>query len=168
MERLDRKLLLASAVTVVLGIGLHFLFDVWPSILTEFIAPVNESLWEHIKIFFWPYLIVGLYLTGEGKWSRAPWLASMILLCVLLLAGGWFIHWKLGGGLALNLAWYLILMGLGFWLPVKWKVADWWTEGLTCVVIILIGLIICWTIDPPEMDLFRDLTLQDTFCPLPV
>lgn len=167
MRRLDKTLLIAAAVTIASGIGLHFLFDAWPSILTEFIAPVNESLWEHIKLIFWPYLVAGLYLTRVGKWEPAPWLMSLLLLCALLLGGGWVIYWKLGGGLALDVAWYFILMGLGFLLPVVLPAKDKWTELLMCLVIILAGLIICWTIDPPNHDLFHDLALVDTFYQLP-
>ena len=91
-EKLDNKLLICYALTTLAGIGLHFVFDLWPSLLTEFFAPVNESLWEHIKIIFWPYLLAGLYLTGAGKWQRAPWLATLLLICGLLLAGGYYIH----------------------------------------------------------------------------
>lgn len=163
MSRLDKTLLTAAVITIASGVGLHFLFDLWPSILTEFIAPVNESLWEHIKLVFWPYLVAGLYLTGKGKWKTAPWLLSLLILCALLLAGGWVIYWKLGGSLALDIAWYFIVMGLGFLLPLLLPVPDRWTELLMCVLIVLAGLIICWTIDPPNTDLFHDLSLIDTF-----
>ena len=41
--------LLRTFVCVTLaGTMLHGLFDLWPSILTEFVAPVNESIWEHM------------------------------------------------------------------------------------------------------------------------
>ena len=58
-------------------------------------------------------------------------------------------------------------MGLGFLLPVVLPAKDKWTELLMCLVIILAGLIICWTIDPPNHDLFHDLALVDTFYQLP-
>lgn len=32
--------------------GLHFLYDFLPNFLTSVIAPVNESIWEHMKILF--------------------------------------------------------------------------------------------------------------------
>lgn len=167
-QRLDRKLLACFGITVLAGMGLHFLFDLWPSILTEFIAPVNESLWEHIKLIFWPYLLAGLYLTGTGKWGRAPWLLTLLLTCGLLLAGGWFLHMTLGlDALKLDISLYFVLMGLAFFLPPILPIEERWSGLLTGAVILLAGLIICWTIQPPNMALFHDLSLADTFLRLP-
>ena len=163
-DKLDKKLLICYALTTLAGIGLHFVFDLWPSLLTEFFAPVNESLWEHIKIVFWPYLLAGLYLTGAGKWQRTPWLAALLLLCGLLLAGGWYIHTHLGAAaFAADIALYLVLMGLGVSLPAVLPVEERWRSPLTVAVLILCGLIICWTIQPPNAVLFHDLSLADAF-----
>lgn len=164
MKRLDKGLLVCFLLAVSLGIGLHFLFSLWPSILTEFIAPVNESLWEHIKLIFWPYLLAGLYLTGAGKWRTAPWLFTLLLLCGLLLGAGWYLHRTLeAGALCWDVSLYLVLMGLGFFLPVVLPVEERWTGWLTGAVIILAGLIVCWTIQPPNAGLFHDLSLADAF-----
>lgn len=50
---------MAGAVfMVVLGSALHFLFDMaggWPPL--ALIAAVNESIWEHLKLAFWPGLL---------------------------------------------------------------------------------------------------------------
>ena len=167
-EKLDKKLLICYTLTTLAGIGLHFVFDLWPSLLTEFFAPVNESIWEHIKIIFWPYLLAGLYLTGAGKWQRAPWLATLLLLCGLLLAGGWYIHTHLGSNaFAADIALYLILMGLGFFLPAVLPVEERRSGPLSIAVLGLCGLIICWTIQPPNAALFHDLSLADAFYELP-
>ena len=42
-EKLDNKLLICYALTTLAGIGLHFVFDLWPSLLTEFFAPSDRS-----------------------------------------------------------------------------------------------------------------------------
>lgn len=168
MEKLDKKLLACFGLTLLAGILLHFLFDLWPSILTEFIAPVNESLWEHIKLIFWPYLLAGLYLARAGRWRRAPWLLTLLLICALLLAAGWVLHVTLGlNALKLDLSLYFLLMGLAFFLPAVLPVEERWTGLLTGATILLTGLIICWTIQPPNLSLFHDLSLADTFLRLP-
>lgn len=168
VKQLDKKLLVCYGLATVLGIVLHFLFQLWPSLLTEFVAPVNESLWEHIKIIFWPYLLAGLYLTGAGKWQTSSWLVTLLLICGLLLGGGWFLHVTLGmSSLGLDIAFYLILMGIGFSLPVVLPVGERWKGLLSVVVIVLCGLIVCWTIQPPNLDLFHDLSLAGTFYRLP-
>ena len=167
-EKLDKKLLICYALTTLAGIGLHFVFDRWPSLLTEFFAPVNESLWEHIKIIFWPYLLAGLYLTGAGKWQRAPWLATLLLICGLLLAGGYYIHAHSGlNAFAADIALYFLIMGAGFSLPAVLPVRECWSSLLTGAVLILCGLIVCWTIQPPNAAIFHDLSLADAFYQLP-
>lgn len=40
-----------------LAVVFHFLYEWLPYPLTAAIAPVNESIWEHIKIIFFPYLL---------------------------------------------------------------------------------------------------------------
>ena len=56
----------------ILGSLLHFLFD-WTghNKFVALIAAVNESYWEHIKIAFWPVLLVqlGLFAAGGFQFS---------------------------------------------------------------------------------------------------
>ena len=39
---------------------LHFLYDIFPNFLTSVISPINESIWEHMKLIYTSYLIWGL------------------------------------------------------------------------------------------------------------
>lgn len=39
---------------------LHFLYDKFPSFITSIFAPVNESIWEHMKILFGSILLAGV------------------------------------------------------------------------------------------------------------
>lgn len=39
---------------------LHFLYDIFPSFITSIFAPVNESVWEHMKILFGSIMLVGI------------------------------------------------------------------------------------------------------------
>lgn len=45
-----RKWGLVFTLAVLGGAALHFLYDVWPNPLTAVLAPVNESVWEHLKL----------------------------------------------------------------------------------------------------------------------
>lgn len=40
--------------------ALHFLYDKFPCFITSIIAPVNESIWEHMKILFGSILLAGV------------------------------------------------------------------------------------------------------------
>ena len=39
---------------------LHFLYDTFPTFLTSIIVPINESIWEHMKLIYTSYLIWGI------------------------------------------------------------------------------------------------------------
>ena len=39
---------------------LHFIYDKFPNFITSIFAPVNESIWEHMKIIFTSTLIYGI------------------------------------------------------------------------------------------------------------
>lgn len=40
---------------------LHFLYDTLPSFFTSIISPINESIWEHMKLIFTSYVIWGIF-----------------------------------------------------------------------------------------------------------
>lgn len=57
-----RKWGLVFTLAVLGGAALHFLYDVWPNPLTAVLAPVNESVWEHLKLLYWPFLAAAFVL----------------------------------------------------------------------------------------------------------
>lgn len=72
-----------------LGTGWHFLYTAAPCPLTAILAPVNESVWEHLKLLFYPTLLCALVLsfrwTGARRtyWSGA--LAGTLAMPPILL-----------------------------------------------------------------------------------
>lgn len=148
-------------VTIV-GAILHGLFEVWPSILTEFAAPVNESIWEHVKIVFWPLLIGLLVLYGRKR--LASWLATLLLCCGAVLLFGWLYHIVLGNPSSFaDIAFFVLLMAVGCVLPVFLEVSEVWTSLLIGAVILVIGLLVTFTIMPPDCLLFHDASLVDAW-----
>ena len=159
---LSRSLLITFVCVTVAGAVLHGLFELWPSILTEFAAPVNESIWEHIKIVFWP-LLVGLP-TLYG-WKRLPGILAATLLCSCgVLLFGWVVHILLGQPAGFSdVAGYVLLMAAGCLLPGLWEVPEEWTSSLLGGLILLIGLIVTFSIMPPDLRLFHDASLVDAW-----
>jgi hypothetical protein len=45
------------------GAALHFLYEAVPNPLTALISPINESVWEHLKLLFWPMLLTAFWLS---------------------------------------------------------------------------------------------------------
>ena len=102
-----KKLIVPVFVCAVLaGVGLHFLYA---CTLSALLSPVCESLWEHIKILYWPYLAASAFLAWGRPTGMRPWLLSLVILCPLMLVLGLLLH----AALALHALWLDIALYLG-------------------------------------------------------
>ena len=163
------RLLFVGAL--VLGVLLHFLYSWLPNPLTAVIAPVRESIWEHLKVLLIPMFLLGLLPTG--KRGRIPWLCAMLTVCGLMLLIGWLYHIVFrGDALLFDLGLYAALMFLGFWLPrILWPLEEWPGVGAACAIltVLLVVLMVAFTFAPPGGILFADLSGGvGTFLTIPV
>lgn len=165
-----KTLLLTCLVTMVLGAGLHFLYQALPGAVTALFSPVNESLWEHVKILFWPYLLAAVWLNRGRPGGIRPWLLALPLMCLLMLLLGYLYHITLGGeAMWVDLVIYVLAMVLGFWLPtqfsgpfqgIKWMLP-------VAAVLVLGVLIALFTLWPPAHILFVDLSSASAWFQIP-
>lgn len=71
----------SSICIVILGSGWHFLYDILgKSDLVAWCAPINESIWEHLKLTLYPVLIVMLILYGLHFIPCGPSIHKVILM----------------------------------------------------------------------------------------
>lgn len=117
---MKKKFLIAAAIAAALGSALHFLYDAAPNPLTALISPVNESVWEHLKLPFWPMLLTAFWLARGTDDRYALWsgIFAAELIMPLFLLGG-FYALKCGFGvvsLPLDIALYVVTTFLGFWI----------------------------------------------------
>lgn len=161
-QKLGLDQLRTFVCVTIAGAILHGMFDLWPSILTEFAAPVNESIWEHVKIVFWPLLIGLIVLYGRKR--LASWLATLLLCSGVVLLFGWFYHIVIGKPAGFtDIVFYVLLMAVGCILPVLLEVSDDWTGLLLGATILVISLLVTFTIMPPDFLLFHDASLVDAW-----
>ena len=174
MEKSTKKLVLCYLVAAALGVLLHFLFEWFPNPVTALISPVRESIWEHVKLIFYPLLAVSLYLgRGGNGMGRAPWLLSMAVACVVMLCLGYVHHIIFRGeAVCVDLILYLLMLALGFLLPkTLWPLcAQPGAEKAAWAMTVLLGALIVWfTFFPPDTALFADLEdAVRTFLTIPV
>ena len=156
-----RQLILTAGAAILAGGLLHFLFAWFPNGATALLSPVNESLWEHSKLLFWPYLASALWLNRGRPGGIRPWLLTLLVMIPAMLALGYVYHILLDGDLlAVDLALYAGLMALGFVLPARsngpFRSRGWlMVMALTWV---LAGLLFWFTLHPPQGALFTDLS----------
>lgn len=71
----------------------HFAYEILPNPLFSFLFPVNESIWEHMKILFTSSLLYGIidYIIlkkNNIKYNNYPfqlWFTSLIIIPIYLL-----------------------------------------------------------------------------------
>ena len=156
-----KQLIPVFCLTLLAGIGLHALYRLCPNALTALFSPVRESLWEHIKILYWPYLAASAFLAWGRPTGMRPWLLSLVILCPLMLVLGLLLHAALAlHALWLDIALYLGLMAFGFWFPVRFSGPfRGWRWRIPAILAFLLGaLILLFTFFPPAGVLFADLS----------
>ena len=104
----------------VVGTLLHFLFD-WSgeSRLVALIAPVNESIWEHMKLVLWPMAVFALVeYRSIGKEIGRFWCAKLkgLLTALLLIPAIYYLY---TGALGQHWMWFdvaifFLAVGAGF------------------------------------------------------
>lgn len=56
-----KKVKVVGAIFVFLScVGLHFLYEFLPNFFVSIFAPVNESIWEHMKMIFSSFVLYGV------------------------------------------------------------------------------------------------------------
>lgn len=166
-----KLLLLSFAVTALAGVGLHFLYDALPFSATALFAPVSESLWEHVKLLFWPGLAAALLLSRGRPGAIRGWLLALVCVCAGMLAVAYVMHVVLGlHSLWADIALYFIMMVLFFLVP---TVLSGPFQGplwmLPVVLAVLLGVcIFLFTLLPPPGPLFADPQALRTWATLPV
>ena len=152
--------------TGIVGTFLHFLFDLsGESILVSLFSAVNESIWEHIKLLFYPML---LFSVAEFRaWGRDRpdfWQIKLLgtLFGMALIPA---IYYTYTGSLGVSADWFnitifFIAAGSVYWLETVlfqknalWALSSAWAIAGLVLLCILFSLL---TFFPPHIPLFRD------------
>lgn len=164
-----RQLLVGVAGAVV-GFGLaaflHFIYD-WTGGMRLFalFAAVNESVWEHVKILLWPYLLIGVaeYYILKPDSRRfimartlGAWSIAALTICVF------FIY---SGIVGRSVVW-VDIASAGLWLAAgeliclralnspKLKRESFFI--CMAALVLLVVMLLCFSVSPPRIGLFRD------------
>ena len=171
MLNCSKRTLTVFAAATLAGACLHFVYALLPNPVTALFSPVNESLWEHLKILFWPFLAAALFLTRGGeKGCRSPWLLALLAVSTAMLAVGYLYHVALGGeSLAFDIILYVLLMGGGFLLAGALDTPGLRERGdLPRLLALALGAaILLFTFLPPDSILFADLSHANTWTTIP-
>ena len=156
-----KKFIIAAIAASLFGFGLHFLYDLLPGSLSALISPVNESVWEHLKLLFWPTMIATFFLARSADHPHRLWSAFLVsqLLMPLFLLG---IYYLLETGFGISALWidislYFITMFLGFYLAylLYGKAQPEKAGGILLLLVLLYGAcLILFSFAAPPLEIF--------------
>lgn len=157
-----------AGIFFIFGCGtlLHHLFK-WSgrSRLVAPVAPVNESLWEHFKMFLWPGLLIApleYALVGREHPGFAAGTAAGLLLMPLATALGFYAYTAVLGRhvLALDIALFLVAVVAGqltgHLVMTEMRPHTWMQFAGVAALTLMVVLHAVTTFRPPRFGLFRD------------
>lgn len=158
---MKQRWVLSILFTILSGSLLHFFHDWFPVPLVGLFAPVNESVWEHLKLLFWPFLLGCFLLKPVSQQSARFWGAALSasLIMPLLLTGTYYL---LSSGfliqsLTIDLALYVLSILIGFAVLARWQHSA-HAEYALGVLILLTALyaacLILFSIAAPALPIF--------------
>ncbi len=164
----ERLILLGVPVLFLAGTLLHFLYGLTgEAFAAGLFAPVNESVWEHLKLVLWPAVLWwgGCFVRqGGARELDAPtWFAAA--LAALLTAQGtitllfYFYTGAFGvESLAVDILIFFLAVLLGQLAGLRLyrrRSSVTWVVPLTMLVMLL-ALFVVFTLAPPDLPLFTD------------
>ena len=150
----------------VAGTFLHFLYDLTgKNLAAGLISAVNESIWEHMKLIFYPMVLVSLVeyrLTkGERSLIRCSTLAGILLALILIPV----LYYSYTGILGISVDWFnvtIFFLAAGAAYRLEYRIES----GNCCrrvsfkvwmlILLLIAAAFTAATFCPPRIPLFRD------------
>lgn len=151
-------------ICIILGILLHFTYErSGQNTIVGLFSAVNESTWEHLKLIFYPFLvmaIIGYFIIG--KRTDNYWFAQALgILSAIIFTIVFFYTYTgiIGTNFAwLNIATFVISVFIGGYVTYKKLISekDYNAEFASIIfLVILFFSFILYTFNPPEIQLFE-------------
>lgn len=153
-----KKEFFQTLLIIIVGILSHFLYE-WSNhnVIIGLLCPVNESIWEHLKLIFFPMLIPFLFNFNKNYFqARIMGILSAILFLVLTF---YTYSGIIGENYAIvNIILYVLSILLGqfiSYLSLQNNIYFNITISLILFLTLLISFIL-FTFNPPRISMFQD------------
>ena len=163
----NKKVLFIETITIFLSMFFfHNLYNWFPNFLTASFFPVNESLFEHLKLMFTTQIIISLIIYLILKLKRikfSNYLLGLLVSTIVTISLFFLIYLpiynRFGENLFLTMSIYLITLIIGniiFYLISKRK-HEFLLNLISLVIISIIAVILIYfTFNPLKNDFFFD------------
>lgn len=150
--------------TSVAGTLLHFAYE-WSgeSSIAGLFSAVNESIWEHMKLIYFPMIVFSLIQRRFVEDSRFWCIKLAGMLTALMLIPT--LYYTYTGALGISADWFnitifFLVAGMAFYVETKLfqsgvacPVSSWTAAGILLLIGLLFGM---FTFYPPHIPLFAD------------
>jgi len=152
-------------ISVILGTLFHFTYE-WSgeNILIGLFSAINESTWEHLKLAFYPIIlmaIIGYFFIG--KKSNNYWFAQAFGILTAFVYTIVFFYTYTGiigtNFTVVNIGTFVVAILLGSYVTYKFLVSRrTYNAELVSIIFILILFLsfLLYTFNPPQIELFKD------------
>ena len=165
MDKLKRYTIIGIIFVLITGTLAHFVYE-WSgnNAVLGLIFPINESVWEHMKLSFFPMLVYSLYMDKKVR-DEYPCVTSSLLFGVLmstfLIPVLFYSYSGILGytSTVLDIATFVVSVLLSFWavyrLSLSCRLVS-YTPLLQFAVIIVAICFVLFTYFPPDIGIFQD------------
>jgi hypothetical protein len=152
-------------VIFLMGSGFHFLFDAFGSNpIAGIFFPVNESVFEHLKLTFWPTIIWAAFSYSFLKSTANNFLiakaAAVIIMPLVIIALFYVYTVVTADNVVADILIFLAAVAAGQfvnYLLLKTHPLPQWLSGLSPIIILALGVLYAlFTFYPPYTGLFMD------------
>lgn len=169
MKHLKHYTIIGIIFVIIAGTLAHFLYD-WTgnNPIVGLFTPINESVWEHMKLLFFPMLIYSLImiLKFHRKYS-----CITSALCFGILVGAFLIPlfyytytFILNKNVfILDIGAFIASIVIAFWLSYRLTLScrlESYTSLLCIMVCLLFACFLAFTYRPPNITIFQDPTIS--------
>lgn len=167
MKHLKRYTIIGIIFVIITGTLAHFLYD-WTgnNHIIGLFTPINESIWEHMKLLFFPMLLYSLIMIVK---FRQKYSCVISALCFGMITGAFLIPLFyyaytsiLGKNVfVLDILTFILSIVIAFCLSYKLTLSchlESYTFLLCIMVCILFVCFLVFTYNPPDAAIFQDPT----------
>jgi uncharacterized membrane protein len=153
---------------ILVGTLSHFLYE-WSNEISivGFIAPVNESIWEHLKLLFFPTILYSLLEYGIYGKEHSNYITSITFGLIVGLLSIIIMYYTYSGIIGHNVTFIDILIFLisviisqliSYTILKKNSFVNFYPANSILILVGITLLLFIFTFKPPMIDLFKDST----------
>lgn len=172
IKEILRTNLFGILFTIIIGTLMHFVYDFsGQNSFVGLFSPVNESVWEHLKLLFFPFLLFSIYEYFKKSKPFKNYLIAKalgVLVGMLFIVVIFYLYSGIVGHslLPVDILTFIIAVFLSFFISNYMMQRGCLTSNSAQIIgglliILILVLFVHFSYAPPKLPLFQDPTIND-------